>query len=70
MQVGVLTHLALCVAGDADWLAFSALAGATYTIATLNLVPGVDTIVRVVDASGTILAVNGTEAASASFLGS
>jgi len=48
------TH-AFCVAGDADWLAFTAEAGTTYQIATYNLAPDVDTVLEVYASDGSTL---------------
>jgi hypothetical protein len=43
----------LCAYLDEDWVAFSATAGTTYRIETLNLSPGVDTLVTLYNTTGT-----------------
>lgn len=46
------------VAGDEDWVRFTADAGATYIIETLNLGPDGDTILQLMDADGQQVDVN------------
>jgi len=49
---------AFCTANDADWVRFEAAQGVAYRIETRNLLPGVDTVVSVHDATGAQLAEN------------
>ncbi len=46
------------IAGDQDWVRFSATAGTAYVIETLNLGPASDTVLELYDGSGTRLAYN------------
>ncbi len=46
------------VAGDQDWVRFSATAGTTYVIETLNLAQASDTVLELYNGSGTRLAYN------------
>lgn len=42
----------ICPAGDEDWVRMTASAGLTYTVETINLTPGTDTILCLYDVGG------------------
>lgn len=58
LRLGTTITQAFCERDDVDWLAFQGVAGGAYTINTTNLYPGVDTVLAVYDAQGTLLAEN------------
>ncbi|WP_345724877.1 CAP domain-containing protein, partial [Herpetosiphon gulosus] len=58
LRLGTTITQAFCARDDVDWLAFQGVAGGAYTINTTNLYPGVDTVLAVYDAQGTLLAEN------------
>ncbi|MBM7846489.1 polymorphic toxin-type HINT domain-containing protein [Herpetosiphon giganteus] len=58
LHLGTTLTQAFCARDDVDWLAFQGVAGGAYMINTRNLYPGVDTVLAVYDAQGTLLAQN------------
>ncbi len=53
--IGSTQHHAFCVPGDQDWVRFTATAGLTYRIETLNLAATTDTYIELYDIDGATL---------------